>query len=272
MQQRLNFKLIIGLLLLTIAIISNIFKYIHENKPQVLTSNQPIANIVKEISGNSLRVKPLSPTKKANYKPASSQYPAIKNATTYFYTDSDFDKHNLTGVELSNSFFGITTNEGFDPNFYLSPKRTLMTVDTITEKLIQDFPKNKKTILENSNKVKRKLEKLDKEYSNLGEDAKRYIFAQNNIFNYLKNDYNINFMSANSVYGEPYKTEELHRLIQDARIQNIKYFYVSDNETKYNFSGSIKFDNIYLETGEHFPIKSTDMLEKNLKLLKKGLN
>lgn len=86
----------------------------------------------------------------------------------------------------------------YDEHIWLSIRNAEKIISELINVLAQKDTENAKIIIENGTLYKKELEKLDEEYSNMIQSAKRdtILFADRFPFRYLVDDYNINYYAA----------------------------------------------------------------------------
>ena len=122
----------------------------------------------------------------------------------------------------------------YDPHVWLSPKRAIQMVETITKQLVEAFPDRKETFEKNAKAYIEKLTALDNEYATAFKDAKQKNFVtQHTAFRYLALDYGLNQIGVTGISPEaepsPARLAELTKYIKE---NEIKIIYFEENATE----------------------------------------
>ena len=271
----------------------------NENKEVILASFTVLADMIKNITKDDFIVSSITKpgVEVHGYQPTPSDL--VKASKAFVFVDNGFGFELWAEKFVSNlKVKRITIAEELDPIFisedfykgkpnphaWISPKRGMIYVDILVESLSELRP-SKRDLFEKNGKVyKKKLSKLDKEFSlfisNLDED-KRYLVTCEGAFSYLTNDYGLEEAYLWPVNAESQITpKRMLRTISLVKDKNVPSVFCEStvsnesqlivaNETGAIFGGYLFVDSLSDDTG---PANTyIKMLEHNLNLIKKGL-
>jgi zinc transport system substrate-binding protein len=193
-----------------------------------------------------------------NYEPTSQQMTALSDAELYFSIGVPTEKanilpkvndlaSNINVISLNDEVSKVYDDRTFDsgerdPHIWLSPKRVIVMINTIAEKMSKIDPENKEVYESNAKQYIAKLEKLDLNMKAALENVTNPKFiVYHPAFGYLANDYGLT-MYALEEEGKEATAESLKEKINIAKSENIKtIFYQAeiDSEQAKSFADEI---------------------------------
>lgn len=206
-----------------------------QEKLQVVTSFYPMAEFTKNVGGDKVNVSVLIPdgVEPHAWEPSAQDLKAIKKAKLFVYNGivegwapqaiAAIGSDKVNAVEAAKGLF----SQENDPHTWISPKNAIEEVKNIKEALIKADPKNKVIYEENAKKYIVKLQKLDKEFTKLGEDARHKEFVTTHAaFGYLARDYGLKQIPIMGIspLAEP-TPKELKALVEIIKEHNITAVY-----------------------------------------------
>ncbi|MCK4665250.1 zinc ABC transporter substrate-binding protein [Candidatus Dependentiae bacterium] len=269
------------------------------NKPIIVTTIFPLADIIKNIAGDNFEViyliKPgLNPH---TFEPTPDTIVKINKSKLIFKVGFGFEfwlkkilSSGMTPVNLSKHItpitkyhYGATVNNGasdnendkhgfHDPHYWLSPKNILIIIPQIIEALQKTFPEHRDTFEENSNKYTKKIKELDNYFrdSLLQCNNRKYI-AYHPAWLYLSRDYDLEMVDVISKKpGQEPSPGDIAEIIEKIKAENIKAVF-SEREAPQNIP------NILVnETGIKLiildPLGGSKELNSYIKLMKQNIN
>ena len=215
-----------------------------DTKQKVITSFYPLEFLAKEIGGNIIELKNITPagTEPHEYEPTQQQIIDIQNSDLLFLNGAGLESW-ATKIEqgtikpkytlkLSKSFqLSEIEEEGKkvqDPHIWLSPTNYIKMAKFVSSSLQQGQPaENQAIILKNYNTLVQKLEILNNNFKTKLNPAncKQNKFVTNHdAFNYLAKDYGLEAMSISGLSPEAEPTsKELADLSEIIKANSIKY-------------------------------------------------
>lgn len=206
-------KIISAFILLSIVI--SMFSCAASNKDEgisVVTTSFPIYSFVCEILGEegnaSLLLKPGQDSH--SYEPSGKDILEIRNCDLFVCIGghdeawakkllNGKDLKNVTSLSLISAVYGEgdENGEGYDEHIWTSPKKAVIMVQTISDKLCEIFPDKADIFSENTEAYLMKLSALDASLTEIVKNAKRdtVVFADRFPFYHLTNDYGINYIA-----------------------------------------------------------------------------
>jgi zinc transport system substrate-binding protein len=241
------------IMLITIACISGILFFSSgcvqqpskNNGIGVIVTILPQAEFVQQIAGEHVQVTVMVPpgADPHTYEPTPSQLVAVSNAQLYVKVGSPIEFElswmgkilsmnekmlvvdSSTGITLINS-----TDEdepGMDPHIWTSVRNAEIMVTNIYQGLIQIDPANTTIYENNTNQYLQKLHALDENITKtLSGKIHRTFMDYHPAWGYFAKDYGLEQLSIEQ-YGKEPTPQQLQRLIDEARAQNISVIFVS---------------------------------------------
>lgn len=210
----MNMKKIISVFLL-LTIVMSMLSCTVSNKDEgisVVTTSFPLYSFVCEILGEhgtvSLLLKPGQDTH--SYEPSGKDINKIRNCDLFVCIGghdeawankllNGKDLENVTSLSLISTIYdeGDENTEGYDEHIWTSPKKAIVMVQTISDKLCQLFPEKADVFSENTEAYLSALGRLDLSLTEIVENSKRdtIVFADRFPFYHLTNDYGIKYIA-----------------------------------------------------------------------------
>ncbi|MGT2929515.1 zinc ABC transporter substrate-binding protein AdcA [Streptococcus dentasini] len=227
-------------------------------KIKVVATFYPMYEFTKEVVGDQGEVKLLikAGTEPHDFEPSTKDVAAMQEADALVYDNENMEtwvpkikksigKDKTTFIKVTGDMLLLAGDEGehdheeseaghhheYDPHVWLSPHRSIKLVENIRDSLSKKFPNKANTFKKNAATYIKKLEKLDKEYSNALSPARQTSFVtQHAAFNYLALDYGLSQIHINgfSAESDP-SAQHLAELSQQVKDYGIKYVYFEEN-------------------------------------------
>jgi zinc transport system substrate-binding protein len=142
--------------------------------------------------------------KKLNvFEDAPVQLIKIENETDYIeYIPGILHDHDHEEHENTEAFVQDETSLGVDPHFWVSPKRMLDVLEMMYDYFVIEFPQIKDTLDVNYIKLKVELEELHLDFTEIITGMIKPVITSTNLYGYLKQDYNLNFIPISPGYHE----------------------------------------------------------------------
>ena len=217
---------------------------------KVVTSFYPVYEFTKQVVGDEGEVSYLIPagSEAHDFQPSTKNVADIEKADTFVYLNENMEtwvpkvektintKHTkvikaskgmvlLPGIEEEEHEHGEEGHHHeYDPHLWLSPKRAQKLVETIRDGLIAVFTTN-------AEKYLKKLQTLDKEYTEALSQAKQKSFVtQHSAFAYLALDYGLTQVPISGVSAESDPSaKRIASLSKYVSEYNINYIYFEEN-------------------------------------------
>jgi len=238
--------IILVIIIISIASIScNNATNTDNNKIIVAVGIVPEATFVKQVAGDLVDVVTLIPpgNSPANYQPSAMEMGQLSDALIYFTMEmptesanilpkvndfnSDIKIVNLRTI-VSQKYELVKNKEAINPHLWLSPKRAIVMVQTISDELQKLDPKNKEVFENNANEYIKKLEQLDDNIRKSTRDMKNKSFLiYHGSYAYFAKDYGLN-MIAIEIEGKKATASEMQRVIDLAIQNNIKTVFYQE--------------------------------------------
>ncbi|MGT2948211.1 zinc ABC transporter substrate-binding protein AdcA [Streptococcus devriesei] len=228
-----------------------------DGKIDVVTTFYPMYEFTKNIVGNQGQVSLLikAGTEVHDFEPSTRDITKIQDADAFVY-DSDsmeswvksvkksVDTEKVPFVEATaNMILAPGTEEGghehgheghhhaYDPHVWLSPKRAVILVENIRDGLSRKFPDKAKTFKTNAAAYIKKLQALDKDYSDTLIKAQQKSFVtQHAAFGYLALDYGLTQIPITGLTAESEPSaKRLADLSKYVKEYGIDYIYFEEN-------------------------------------------
>ncbi|MCK5129490.1 MAG: zinc ABC transporter substrate-binding protein [Clostridiales bacterium] len=216
----------------------------------------PLATFVEEVAGEHAKVVTLVPPgySPTNYQPTSSEMQALSNASIYFSMQmpteeanilpkaSDFNKDIIIVKlrDIVNTVFPVRTMTDHvheeedeagtdetmvDPHLWLSPKRSMVMVQTIADELSKIDEQNRQTYQENAKRYIREIELLDNEIKEKTSEFQSNSFMiYHGAYGYFADDYGLEMISIEA-QGKKATASEIQEVIEHARELDIHAIY-----------------------------------------------
>ena len=225
-----------------------------DNKEIIGVSIVPQETFVKAIVGENYEVVTLIPpgSSPETHQPSIRTLEKINRAKLYFSIGVETEKANILPtikeyenmeiIDLANAvdqiypprYFSENNDEnelnhdhnGRDPHIWLSPKRVIVIVEIMTDKLINAYPKDKDLFLKNSKNYIKKLNDLDKyiQMKIKNADTKDFIIYHPS-YGYFAEDYDLNMIEieTDGKKASISRIDEIAKIAKDKKIKTIYY-------------------------------------------------
>ncbi|MGT2785709.1 zinc ABC transporter substrate-binding protein AdcA [Streptococcus merionis] len=228
------------------------------DKRTIVTTFYPVYEFTKQIVGDKANVELLveAGTEVHGFEPSAKDIATIEDADAFVYANENMEtwvhdlEENLTksksGVKVISATEGMLLLPGsedhhhdhdeeghsheYDPHVWVSPYRAIKMVKTIRDQLVEAYPDDKEAFTKNADAYIKKLEALDKKYSDTLSKAKQKSFVtQHAAFNYLALDYGLKEIAVSGLTpdAEPSATR-LAELAEYIKKYDIKYIYFEE--------------------------------------------
>lgn len=232
-----------------------------DGKLKVVTTFYPVYEFTKQVTGDEATVDLLigAGTEPHDYEPSAKNIATIQDADVFVYENENMEtwvpnllgtlkKDKVNVVKATGDMLLLPGGEeeeeeghdeeghhhDYDPHVWLSPKRAIKLVENIRDSLSKSYPDKKSTFTKNAAAYIKKLEALDKEYTDGLAGAKQKNFVtQHAAFNYLALDYGLKQVpiSGLSPDEEP-SAARLAELAEYIKKNDIKYIYFEENASQ----------------------------------------
>lgn len=229
---------------------------------KIAVSIVPQEAFVKAVGGDLVDVVTMIPAgaSTANYQPTPQQMVELSDASVYFTIGVPAEKANIVpklpdinkNIEVisfeeivskiypsiyldehthDESETGITSENNInnaDPHIWLSPKRVVVMIESIRDKLIILDKKNEATYTKNANKYINDLKNLDSEIIKAFSIVKQNAFIiYHPAYGYFADDYGLKMITIEE-NGKIATFERLELVINFAKLNNIKVIFYQD--------------------------------------------
>lgn len=283
-----------------------------EEKLHVVTTFYPMYEFTKNIAKDKAQVDLLIPSniEPHDWEPTPKDMVAIQKADVLVYNSSYMEtwissiqeslnkdqplfveasgKITLMGAEEHHhsdeeSNHHDESNENLDPHVWLSPVLAQTEVQTITDALVKQDPKNKEFYESNSQEYIQKLKELDERYRTTLQDvSNKEIITQHTAFSYLAKEYGFTQVSITglspSEEPSPAKLGELKKFATEHDIDIIYFEETISPKVAQTLANELGVDTEALNTLEGLSKEDqekglgyVEVMEKNLMALKKSL-
>ncbi|GEM01410.1 zinc transport system substrate-binding protein [Halolactibacillus halophilus] len=211
---------------------------------QVAVSILPQATFVEKVAGDLVDVVTVIPpgSSPANYEPTPKEMMALEDSAVYFAIGVPTESANIMPDMVDNTEVDIielqknvaedyedryfdTENTQRDPHIWLSPKRVIVMVDTIKEKLSELDPENAEVYTENAEAYIEELSKLDTDINNMFADIDNLNFIiMHPSLGYFADDYGLT-MTAIEQDGKTATAKWMQEVIDLAVEQDIHVIF-----------------------------------------------
>ncbi len=270
------------------------------NKEVILASFTVLADIIENVAKDDFIVRSITKPgiEVHGYQPTPSDLIKASKASVFIDNGFGFElwaekfvsNLKVKRVTISDRLDPIFISEDFykgkpNPHAWISPKRGMIYVDIIVDSLSELKPSKAESFKNNGQIYKNKIAQLDKDFSlfiNNLEKNNRYLVTCEGAFSYLTNDYGLKEAYLWPVNAESQITpKRMARTISLVKNKNIPSVFCEStvnnesqmivvSETGANYGGNLFVDSLSKDNGSANTYLK--MLQKNLTLIKKGLN
>ncbi len=270
------------------------------NKEVILASFTVLADIIENVAKDDFIVRSITKPgiEVHGYQPTPSDLIKASKASVFIDNGFGFElwaekfvsNLKVKRVTISDRLDPIFISEDFykgkpNPHAWISPKRGMIYVDIIVDSLSEIKPSKAESFKNNGQIYKNKIAQLDKDFSlfiNNLEKNNRYLVTCEGAFSYLTNDYGLKEAYLWPVNAESQITpKRMARTISLVKNKNIPSVFCEStvnnesqmivvSETGANYGGDLFVDSLSKDNGSANTYLK--MLQKNLTLIKKGLN
>ena len=298
MKNRFFHFLILILVALTTTSCKNISEVDKSNKKLLLVSFTVLEDIVKNIVGEEFNVKSITKPGMEVHGYQTTPSDLIKGSRAEVFIDNGFgfelwaekfvSNLKVKRITIANNlkplFIGEDAYKGKpNPHAWISPKRGIIYVDTISRALSELKPQSKTVFKKNAEIYKNKLLKIDEDFSlflNTLKKNQKYLVSCEGAFTYLTNDYGLKEAYLWPVNAESQitpkrmakvinlvKTNDIPAVFCESTVSSESQLAVA-RETGAKFGGNFFVDSLSEKNG---PASSyIDLLNHNLNLIKQA--
>lgn len=272
-----------------------------EKKLSIVTTLFPQYDFARLIAGDRAQVKLLlSPGVEAHsYDPTIQDISAISDCDLFIYTGDEMEPwvdRVLSGTTIGDKTSVIDLSSGVelkddidgdekDPHMWLDMKNAVIMVDEITSALKGKQPESEDVFSENADALKHKLETLDGEFRQTVQNAgdKKIFFGGRFAYKYFTDAYRLKY---ETVYNscttdvEP-SSKTVAKITDDIKQSGAKYIFheeLADPKVARSIAEATGCDLAEFSTAHNLSkedfekgLSFTDIMERNLENLKKGL-
>lgn len=217
----------------------------------------PESTFVEKVAGDLVKVVTMIPpgNSPANYQPTAAEMAALSEAKVYFAMQTPTEEANILpkvkdfneNIEIVNlrtvvsEIYPLRTIAGHghgeaeegqeeedhneeitDPHIWLSPKRAIVMVRTIADKLSEIDEKNADTYAENAEKYIKELEGLDRDINQqISALENKTFLIYHGAYGYFADDYGLEMITLEGA-GKPITAAMMQEVIDYAKNQGIK--------------------------------------------------
>ena len=298
MKNRFFHFLILILVALTTTSCKNISEVDKSNKKLLLVSFTVLEDIVKNIVGDEFDVKSITKPGIEVHGYQTTPSDLIKGSKAEVFIDNGFgfelwaekfvSNLKVKRITMANNlkplFIGEDAYKGKpNPHAWISPKRGIIYVDTLSRALSELKPQSKTVFKKNAEIYKNKLLEIDEDFSlflNTLKKNQKYLVSCEGAFTYLTNDYGLKEAYLWPVNAESQitpkrmakvinlvKTNDIPAVFCESTVSSESQLAVA-RETGAKFGGNFFVDSLSEKDG---PASSyIDLLNHNLNLIKKA--
>ena len=298
MKNRFFHFLILILVALTTTSCKNISEVDKSNKKLLLVSFTVLEDIVKNIVGDEFDVKSITKPGMEVHGYQTTPSDLIKGSRAEVFIDNGFgfelwaekfvSNLKVKRITIANNlkplFIGEDAYKGKpNPHAWISPKRGIIYVDTLSRALSELKPQSKTVFKKNAGIYKSKLLKIDEDFSlflNTLKKNQKYLVSCEGAFTYLTNDYGLKEAYLWPVNAESQitpkrmakvinlvKTNDIPAVFCESTVSSESQLAVA-RETGAKFGGNFFVDSLSEKNG---PASSyIDLLNHNLNLIKQA--
>ena len=300
MKNRFFHFLIFILVALTTTSCKNISEVDKSNKKLLLVSFTVLEDIVKNIVGDEFDVKSITKPGMEVHGYQTTPSDLIKGSRAEVFIDNGFgfelwaekfvSNLKVKRITISNNlkplFIGEDAYKGKpNPHAWISPKRGIIYVDTLSRALSELKPQSKTVFKKNAEIYKNKLLEIDEDFSlflNTLKKNQKYLVSCEGAFTYLTNDYGLKEAYLWPVNAESQitpkrmakvislvKTNDIPAVFCESTVSSESQLAVA-RETGAKFGGNFFVDSLSEKNG---PASSyIDLLNHNLNLIKQAFS
>ena len=298
MKNRFFHFLIFILVALTTTSCKNISEVDKSNKKLLLVSFTVLEDIVKNIVGEEFNVKSITKPGMEVHGYQTTPSDLIKGSRAEVFIDNGFgfelwaekfvSNLKVKRITMANNlkplFIGEDAYKGKpNPHAWISPKRGIIYVDTLSRALSELKPQSKTVFKKNAEIYKNKLLEIDEDFSlflNTLKKNQKYLVSCEGAFTYLTNDYGLKEAYLWPVNAESQitpkrmakvinlvKTNDIPAVFCESTVSSESQLAVA-RETGAKFGGNFFVDSLSEKNG---PASSyIDLLNHNLNLIKQA--
>jgi len=298
MKNRFFHFLILILVALTTTSCKNISEVDKSNKKLLLVSFTVLEDIVKNIVGDEFDVKSITKPGMEVHGYQTTPSDLIKGSRAEVFIDNGFgfelwaekfvSNLKVKRITMANNlkplFIGEDAYKGKpNPHAWISPKRGIIYVDTLSRALSELKPQSKTVFKKNAEIYKNKLLEIDEDFSlflNTLKKNQKYLVSCEGAFTYLTNDYGLKEAYLWPVNAESQitpkrmakvinlvKTNDIPAVFCESTVSSESQLAVA-RETGAKFGGNFFVDSLSEKNG---PASSyIDLLNHNLNLIKQA--
>ena len=298
MKNRFFHFLILILVALTTTSCKNISEVDKSNKKLLLVSFTVLEDIVKNIVGDEFDVKSITKPGMEVHGYQTTPSDLIKGSRAEVFIDNGFgfelwaekfvSNLKVKRITMANNlkplFIGEDAYKGKpNPHAWISPKRGIIYVDTLSRALSELKPQSKTVFKKNAEIYKNKLLEIDEDFSlflNTLKKNQKYLVSCEGAFTYLTNDYGLKEAYLWPVNAESQitpkrmakvinlvKTNDIPAVFCESTVSSESQLAVA-RETGAKFGGNFFVDSLSEKDG---PASSyIDLLNHNLNLIKQA--
>ena len=298
MKNRFFHFLILILVALTTTSCKNISEVDKSNKKLLLVSFTVLEDIVKNIVGDEFDVKSITKPGMEVHGYQTTPSDLIKGSRAEVFIDNGFgfelwaekfvSNLKVKRITIANNlkplFIGEDAYKGKpNPHAWISPKRGIIYVDTLSRALSELKPESKTVFKKNAEIYKNKLLEIDEDFSlflNTLKKNQKYLVSCEGAFTYLTNDYGLKEAYLWPVNAESQitpkrmakvislvKTNDIPAVFCESTVSSESQLAVA-RETGAKFGGNFFVDSLSEKNG---PASSyIDLLNHNLNLIKQA--
>ena len=298
MKKRFFHFLILTLVALSITSCKNISEVDKSNKKLLLVSFTVLEDIVKNIVGDEFNVKSITKPGMEVHGYQTTPSDLIKGSRAEVFIDNGFgfelwaekfvSNLKVKRITIANNlkplFIGEDAYKGKpNPHAWISPKRGIIYVDTLSRALSELKPQSKTVFKKNAEIYKNKLLEIDEDFSlflNTLKKNQKYLVSCEGAFTYLTNDYGLKEAYLWPVNAESQitpkrmakvinlvKTNDIPAVFCESTVSSESQLAVA-RETGAKFGGNFFVDSLSEKNG---PASSyIDLLNHNLNLIKQA--
>ena len=300
MKNRFFHFLILILVALTTTSCKNISEVDKSNKKLLLVSFTVLEDIVKNIVGDEFDVKSITKPGMEVHGYQTTPSDLIKGSRAEVFIDNGFgfelwaekfvSNLKVKRITMANNlkplFIGEDAYKGKpNPHAWISPKRGIIYVDTLSRALSELKPESKTVFKKNAEIYKNKLLEIDEDFSlflNTLKKNQKYLVSCEGAFTYLTNDYGLKEAYLWPVNAESQitpkrmakvinlvKTNDIPAVFCESTVSSESQLAVA-RETGAKFGGNFFVDSLSEKNG---PASSyIDLLNHNLNLIKQAFS
>ena len=298
MKNRFFHFLIFILVALTTTSCKNISKFDNSDKKLLLVSFTVLEDIVRNIVGEEFNVKSITKPGMEVHGYQTTPSDLIKGSRAEVFIDNGFgfelwaekfvSNLKVKRITIANNlkplFIGEDAYKGKpNPHAWISPKRGIIYVDTLSRALSELKPQSKTVFKKNAEIYKNKLLEIDEDFSlflNTLKKNQKYLVSCEGAFTYLTNDYGLKEAYLWPVNAESQitpkrmakvinlvKTNDIPAVFCESTVSSESQLAVA-RETGAKFGGNFFVDSLSEKNG---PASSyIDLLNHNLNLIKQA--